>query len=124
MLNIDLAPALLDLAGVELPEGMQGASWASLAAGEKDAKWRKSFFAQYYKELGGVPTLYGLRTETHKLVMYPGHPEWTEIFDLKIDPYEIRNLADDVKLSAELHAELDQLIRQVDYEIPTSGGRR
>ena len=57
VLNIDLAPTFLDLAGVPVPKEMQGASWKELAAGRKPANWRQSFFAEYYKELGDVPTL-------------------------------------------------------------------
>jgi arylsulfatase A-like enzyme len=118
VLNIDLAPTFLDLAGVPIPKEMQGASWKTLAAGQKPAQWRTSFFAEYYKELGNVPTLYAIRTTTHKLVKYPGHPEWTELFDLVADPYEIKNLASDVKLLEKLDTELSGLIKTVNYTVP------
>ena len=36
-----------------------------------------------------------VRTETAKLVRYPGHDEWTEVFDLTADPYELKNLVAD-----------------------------
>ena len=98
VLNIDLAPTFLDLADVPAPKEMQGASWKELAAGRKPAHWRQSFFAHYYKELGDVPTLYAVRTTTHKLVKYPNRPEWTEVFDLVADPYEMKNLASDAKV--------------------------
>ncbi len=91
-LNIDLAPTFLDLAGVAVPQEMQGASWKELASGRKPAGWRQSFFAEYYKELGDVPTCFAIRTTTHKLVKYPNLPEFTEVFDLTADPYEIRTL--------------------------------
>ena len=115
VLNIDLAPTLLDLAGVVVPAEMQGASWRPLAAGKRPKNWRQSFFAEYYKEMGGVPTLYGVRTKTHKLIVYPGHPEWTELFDLKSDPYEVKNLAADSELSVRLHTELERLAKEVRY---------
>jgi len=118
VLNIDLAPTFLDLAGVSVPKEMQGASWKPLAAGHRPANWRQSFFAEYYKELGDVPTLYAVRTTTHKLVKYPNHPEWTEVFDLAADPYEIKNLASDTALTANLEAELETLIRAVNYTVP------
>ena len=98
VLNIDLAPTFLDLAGVPVPKEMQGASWIELAAGRKPAHWRQSFFAHYYKELGDVPTCYAIRTTTHKLVKYPNRPEWTEVVDLVADPYEMKNLAPDAKV--------------------------
>ncbi len=123
VLNIDLAPTFLDLAGVLLPEEMQGVSWKDLAAGRKAAKWRQSFFAEYYKELGEVPTCYAVRTATHKLVKYPNRPEWTEVFDLAADPYEIKNLACDVALSAKLEAELAMLMKAANYTVPANANK-
>ncbi|RFC51779.1 MAG: Arylsulfatase A [Verrucomicrobia bacterium] len=123
VLNIDLAPSFLDLAGLPLPSQMQGASWKPLAAGLKPASWRSSFLAQYYKELGDVPTCYALRTATHKLVRYPNHPEWTEVFDLSTDPYEIRNLAADASLTATLDAELTRLMQAANYSPPPDANK-
>ena len=36
-----------------------------------------------------------VRTDTAKLIRYPGHDDWTELFDLQADPYETKNLAGD-----------------------------
>ena len=88
------------------------------------ANWRQSFFAEYYRELGDVPTLFGVRTTTHKLVKYPGHPEWTEVFDLVADPYEIRNLAADSALTTKLEAELDALVKAVNYTVPLNADQQ
>ena len=118
VLNIDLTPTLLDLAGVPIPKTMQGASWKELAAGRKPANGRGAFLAEYYKELGDVPTCYAIRTDTHKLVKYPNHPEWTEVFDLAADPYEIKNLAADAMLTGKLEAELAKLVKDVGYAEP------
>jgi len=124
VLNIDLAPTLLDLAGVAIPDEMQGRSWKTLAAGETPKDWRNAFLAQYYKEAGDVPTLYGVRTDDAKLVTYPGHPEWTEAFDLARDPYEIRNLAEDEDLTSILSGKLAEEVERAAYPIPTPGKRR
>ena len=123
VLNIDLAPTFLDLAGVPAPPEMQGARWKELAAGRKPAGWRTSFFAEYYNELGDVPTCYALRTATHKLVKYPNRPEWTELFDLAADPYEIKNLASDTALTAKLDAELEKMMKTVDYAAPPNANK-
>ena len=102
---------------------MQGASFKELAAGSKPAQLAQSFFAHYYKELGDVPTLYAVRTTTHKLVKYPNRPEWTEVFDLVADPYEIKNLASDAALTAKLEAELAMLMKVVNYTVPPNANR-
>ncbi len=120
VLNLDLAPTFLELAGVPVPGGMQGASWKELAAGRKPRAWRRSFLAEYYKELGAVPTLYAVRTTTHKLVKYPNHPEWTEVFDLIADPYEIKNLVSDTALTGKLEAELNSLMTAANYTVPAN----
>lgn len=119
VLNVDLAPTFLDLAGVPVPKEMQGSSWKEIACGRKPADWRQSFFAEYYKELGDVPTCYALRTTTHKLIRYPGHPEFTEVFDLNADPYEIKNLASDTGLTTKLDGELTKIVETVKYTIPS-----
>jgi len=118
VLNIDLAPTFLDLAGEPLPHEMQGASWKGLAAGQKPAAWRKSFLAEYFVELGDVPTLVGVRTADAKLVKYPGHPEWTEVFNLSVDPYEVKNLAGDKAAAAKLGAELEAQMKAMKYVVP------
>ncbi len=126
VLNIDLAPTFLDLAGVPVPREMQGVSWKTLAAGQKPANWRQSFLAEYFYENGGgdTPTLVGIRTSNAKLVKYPGHPEWTEVFDLAVDPYELENLATDPAAAAKLRSELDAQVKAVNYAVPPNADKR
>jgi len=123
VLNIDLAPTFLDLAGVSVPAEMQGVSWKELAAGNKPANWRQSFLAEYFKELGDAPTMYGLRTTTAKIVQYPGHPEWTEVFNLTKDPYEINNLAANPEIASKLQAELEAQLKAMRYAVPANERR-
>jgi len=94
VLNTDLAPTFLDLAGLPIPETMQGRSWRPLLEG-RPGPWRQAYFYAYFLERGfdAIPTVTAVRTETAKLIRYPGHEEWTEVFDLKADPFETRNLA-------------------------------
>ncbi len=124
VLNIDLAPTFLDLAGVAQPKEMQGASWKSLAAGEHPTDWRQSFLAEYFYEGGvNVPTIVGVRTANAKLVKYPGHAEWTEVFDLAVDPYELKNLAADPAATAKLSADLDAQIKATNYTVPSNADK-
>jgi arylsulfatase A-like enzyme len=122
ILNIDLAPTFLDLAGIAVPKQMQGRSWRELVTAG-DREWRKSFLAEYFieHEYPNTPTLVAVRTESAKLVKYPGRDEWTELFDLKRDPYETNNLAKDPaqeKLLAELSGELERQMHATGYVVP------
>jgi arylsulfatase A-like enzyme len=118
VLNIDLAPTFLDLAGVAIPAEMQGASWKGLASGGNPQNWRKSFLSEYFEELGDTPTCIGVRTAGSKLVRYTDRPEWTEAFDLIKDPYEVKNLAADPDAAKELEAELEAQLKAMKYEVP------
>lgn len=112
VLNIDIPPTILDYAGVKIPESMQGRSWKPLLAGAaKD--WRTSFFYCYHleREYPRVPTTTAVRTASSKLIKYPDHPEWTELFDLRSDPYETRNLFGDPS-AGELRKQMEDLFEK------------
>lgn len=121
-LNIDLAPTLLDLAGVPIPPTLQGRSWRPLLTGPAPPDWRTAFFYEYFFESPfAVPTVLAVRTQTAKLIRYPGHDDWTELFDLAADPYETRNLYGDPAaqaLQTLLQAEFDRQAQLVQFRIP------
>jgi arylsulfatase A-like enzyme len=123
VLNIDLAPSLLDFAGVSIPKVMQGRSWRTLLTGQ-DPSWRKSWFYQYFAEDQkgtNVPDMTAVRTADAKLIKYPGYKQWTELFDLKADPYEINNLINDpaaADLKAKMLAEHDRLAKELNFHVP------
>jgi arylsulfatase A-like enzyme len=94
---------------------MHGASWKALARGERPADWRTSFLCYYRKELGDTPTCQGVRTADAKLIVYPNHPEWTEVYDLAADPYELERLPADGPLATRLRAELDRQAEAVGF---------
>jgi arylsulfatase A-like enzyme len=120
--NIDLAPTFLDLAGLPVPESMQGRSLAPLLRGERPADWRQSVYYRYYHDPGHHNTRAhcGVRTPTHKLIHY-----WKvgayELYDLRTDPTEQHNLLFDeaearspevAPVFASLRAELERLKSQ------------
>ena len=122
ILNLDLAPTWLDLAGVAAPREMQGRSWRPVAAGQRP-DWRQAFLAQYFMEnlFPATPTTVAVRTATAKLILYPGHDDWTELFDLTADPYETTNLARDrahAALLARMQVEFERETRAVAYRVP------
>ena len=122
VLNIDVAPTLLDFAGLKVPARMQGRSWRPLLEGD-GATWQRAFFYCYYFERNfHTPTMMAVRTNSAKLVKYPQHEEWTELFDLKADPYEVKNLIND-PAHTELRQQMEALYlkeaQAIGFQIPT-----
>ncbi len=118
--NIDLAPTFLDLAGLPIPDSMQGRSLAPLLRGEAPAAWRTSIYYRYYHDPGDHNTAahLGVRTATHKLIYYWKKSAY-ELFDLIQDPNEQHNLlfdkASDPLVAAkftELKAEIVRLQKE------------
>jgi len=90
VLNIDLAPTLLAVAGAAAPEHMQGSSLLPLLAGDATA-WRDAFYYNYWFEPPyPTPTTHALRTRDYKYVEEPGRPP--ALYDLTADPAETRSL--------------------------------
>ena len=96
VLNVDVAPTLLDLAGGRIAEQMNGASMLPLLRGET-VPWRDEMLFVYYWEFPfpHTPTVLALRDERYKYVFYHGVWDTNELFDLSEDPYETENLIDD-----------------------------
>jgi len=93
--NIDIAPTILDLAGMEIPERMDGKSFLPILQGKK-IPWRDSAFYEYYWERNfpQTPTTHGVRTDRYKYIHYHGVWDIDELYDLKDDPEEMHNLID------------------------------
>jgi len=92
-LNIDVAPTLLALAGLEPPPAMQGQSVLPLVRGESPP-WRTSFFYEHLFEHPRIPRTEGVRTDAWKYIRYVDEdPAIEELYDLRRDPQELENLA-------------------------------
>ncbi len=95
VLNIDLAPTILDLAHVQVPPEMQGRSLVPLIEG-KSIPWRDRFFYEHRFRHPKIPMSEGVRTTRWKYVRYTSvRPIHEELFDLEKDPLERHNLAAD-----------------------------
>ena len=111
VLNLDLAPTLLDLAGLPVPPRMEGASLRPLLADQpcgvdqppgrvvdrplltgEPCEWRGAWLYEYFKDFPyNVPEIRAVRTERHVYVEYGGS-KGPELFDLARDPRQHANL--------------------------------
>ena len=121
VLTTDFAPTILDICGAEPLPNVHGRSWKSLAQGHS-AGWRRSWFYEYNyeKQFPYTPNVRGVRTDEWKFIRYPhgdGGPDrhLPELYNLKTDPQESRNLIGDPKYAStirRLSRELERLIAQ------------
>jgi arylsulfatase A-like enzyme len=118
VLNLDFAPTLLDLAGVNIPEEMQGRSLRPLITGKKPDDWRNSIYYHYYEYPHGwhnVKRHYGIRTDRYKLIHFYSDIDAWELYDLEKDPHELNNVYTNsayVKTVEKLKRELRDLQEQ------------
>jgi len=94
VLNTDIAPTMLSLAGIEIPQEIDGRSFLPLLAGESIADWRTEFVYEYFWEYNfpQTPTVYALRGDRYKYMYYHGLWGINELYDLDLDPLERHNL--------------------------------
>jgi arylsulfatase A-like enzyme len=97
VLSIDLAPTMLALAGVPIPDSMQGRDLTPLLRGERVA-WREEWYYEHVYNTKPprrpIVPCEGVRAERWKYIRYPGvEPPHEQLFDLKNDPREERNVA-------------------------------
>lgn len=112
--NIDHAATFLQLAGVEVPEDIQGESYLPLLKGENPENWRKSLYYHFYEYPAehAVKRHYGVRTERYKLIHFYNDIDQWELYDLKNDPTEMHNIYNDENMKdviSELKTELVRL---------------
>ncbi len=105
--NVDFAPTLLDIAGAEVPDTMDGRTLKPLIkGGEPPDDWRDAVYYRYWEHMNAlyVPAHYGIRTERYKLIFFYGlpldargarnepTPPYWELYDLEHDPREQHNV--------------------------------
>lgn len=108
VLNIDVAPTVLELAGQTVPTTMQGRSLTPLLLNPRQP-WRAEFFYEHLyshqlKEPMHIQPSEGVRTRDLKYIVWLEQtgPAREELYDLRADPLEVKNLAGDPSLSAQL----------------------
>ena len=130
MSNIDIAPTLLDYAGVRIPDEMQGISGREMLSGRKQENCHSGIYFRYWMHLAhnhDNPAHYGIRTKEFKLTYYyglpldakgavnrPTPPGW-EMYDLRSDPGELHNIYEKTEyrhIREELKKQLYELKKQ------------
>jgi N-acetylglucosamine-6-sulfatase len=111
-LNIDIAPTLLEIGGVPIPTKIDGRSLLPLLKGQK-VPWRSSFLIEYYSDTV-FPRVHkmgyqAVRTEQWKYIRYTDLEGMDELYNLKIDPYEMKNLLSESTGDAEVQKTREQL---------------
>ncbi len=123
VLTIDMAPSILELCAAPPLPKIDGRSWVKLVR-SGDPDWRTSWFYEYNYEqqFPYTPNVRGVRTDSWKYIHYPhgdgsADRHLAELYDLKSDPDERKNLIDDPAQAprlAKLKAELERLMRATD----------
>ena len=132
VLSIDLAPTILELAGQEPEDSMQGASLVAILGGGDPGDWRTSLLIEHHSDpddyLRDAPgpgrasefvRVLGMgykavRTERYKYIQYTDLEGMDELYDLAVDPYEMNNLIDApeaAQLLEGMQAELARLLQ-------------
>ncbi len=128
--NIDFAETFLDLAGIPIPDDMQGVSLVPLLKGETPKDWRKYLYYHYYEYPGchKVRRHEGIAGKRYKLIRFygkhvPGGEEW-ELYDLDKDPKEMNNIYNNPEYATKikkLKTELSKL--KTYYKVPDHDNR-
>jgi N-acetylglucosamine-6-sulfatase len=116
-LTIDLAPTLLEVANARADHEMDGRSLVPLLKGHRPDGWRTSFLIEYYSDTV-FPRIHNMgyravRTLRHKYIQYTHLDGMDELYDLRKDPYEMKNVITDPSLRApleELKADISRLV--------------
>ncbi len=125
--NVDYPALMLDYAGAEIPEDMQGRSFRSICeTGKEPDDWKQAAYYRYWMHMAhhDNPGEMAIRTKTHKLIYFYGcdyqgknqtPPGW-ELYDLAEDPDELHNVYDDpayARVRDELKAQFAQLRKDI-----------
>ncbi len=125
VMNLDLAPTFLDIAGVEIPADMQGKSLLPLFSNPNKHDWRDAIYYHYYSDQSWhtVKRHEGVRTKTHKLINFYDIGAW-ELYDLQNDPNELDNksgVSEYEEIERALKIQLDSL--RAKYDLPDNDVR-
>ena len=129
--NVDYAPTMLDFANAKIPKTVQGRSFKSLLETGKEAEdWKKAAYYRYWMHMAhhDNPAHLGMRTKRYKLIYFYGcnyqggyqTPAGWELYDMKEDPLETKNLYHNPKY-AKLASSLKNWLAKVRLRVGDDG---
>ena len=115
--NIDYAPTFLDIAGVDIPEEIQGLSMKPLLVNADTKEWRDAVYYHYYEFPNEhmVKRHYGVRTDRYKLIHFYNDIDVWELYDLEKDPDEMNNVFGKTEY-AEVQKQLEKRLAELQVE--------
>ncbi|MVZ65671.1 sulfatase-like hydrolase/transferase [Sphingobacterium sp. DK4209] len=113
VVNADIAPTLLELAGIAKPDDMQGKSFLSVL-NHTDKKHRDDVYYHYFENgEHAVSPHFGVKSGRYKLIRFYKRVEAWELFDMEKDPKELKNLASDPSYQKVLKKMKKKLLKQI-----------
>jgi N-acetylglucosamine-6-sulfatase len=117
VVSVDLAPTVLEVAGVEIPKHVQGKSLTPLLTGKAD-KVHDAILIEYYSHENPFPWTASLdyrivRRGKYKYIRWIRFEDEAELYDMETDPYELNNLVNDPAVAAaveQLTKDMQQLV--------------
>ena len=100
-LNVDIAPTILDYAGISIPKNMQGKSLVPLVEG-KQVRWRSAFYYEHFFPNAAIPKSEAIIALDYKYIYYPDF-KYEALYNEVDDPKEINNLASDPKYKSRIN---------------------
>ena len=117
--TVDIAPTVLDLAGLEVPAGLDGASLVPVWNGREDQ--RTAYLETFVTRLNfGWSELRGMRGVGSKVILAPR----PEAYDLAADPEETRNLLEDGGSMPDADRELMRELQEIVDADPFTHGEQ
>ncbi len=123
VMNVDIAPTLLEMAGIPIPSDMQGTSFASVVKSPKK-EVRKTVYYHYYENgEHAVSPHFGIKDKRYKIIrFYKRHNGW-ELYDLKKDPREMNNIYDQ-KSSKKIIKRMKKLLEKEIIRLDDSSAKK
>jgi arylsulfatase A-like enzyme len=113
VLNLDIAATIVDLAGIDVPPSYHGRSLLPVIQGREESLARDAVLIEHLWEREDIPPSEGVRTHEWKYLRYVRDMTREELYDLRADPHESRDLAGDPAYQDRLdgfRAKLEELI--------------